>query len=157
MKDLLQALLFGLIPPQIPLTENGPPSKQATMEYRMAKLRWYRAVATALWVLILSLTLFIVWSTGMLPRTTGLAYAEDFKASTSEVSQKITSVEDAIAMLALDQLEARLMNNRRLQCEAIEADDAARKKTYAEIMQDLKLRYLKTEGRNWDQPECDAL
>lgn len=164
MNDLLRTMLFGLIPPELPMTTNGPPTAEETMTYRKSKRRWYRAVAAALWSLIISVGLFMAWAVGMIPRTTGLAYADDLKNAANEVTQKVAAVEQkmggvekALSDIALTQLENSLMNNRRLQCEAIKTNDSQRKATYAQIMQDLRTRYYRTEGVGWDQPGCEAL
>ena len=39
----------------------------------------------------------------------------------------------------------------------ISIDDAARKKTYADLMQELKHKYLVTQGTTWEEPDCGAL
>lgn len=157
MRDLLQMLLFGLIPPELPLATNGPPSAEETMTYRKAKRRWYRAVAVGLWSLIIAFGLSFSWAVGWFPRTSGLAFAEDMQKAATDVTDKISGLEQAVAAIAYDQLVSRLMVNRKLQCEAIEADDDSRKATYATIMQELKVRHLKTQGVAWDQPACDSL
>ena len=150
-------LLFGLIPPEIPWDDNGGPTKEAIMEYRKAKRRWNYAVATALWLMLSGGTVFTLWAVQLIPRTSGLAFAEEVRVAQQQVAQKIDGLDAIIGDLAQQQLETRLMENRRHQCQAIKDNDALRKETYANLMQELKTKYVKLTGGAWDEPECEAL
>lgn len=157
MQDFIKTLILGLLPPELPLNENGPPSKEDIVEYRKSKRRWYKVVALSLWTLLIGGTVFITWSMGAFSRFPGFAYAEDVHADVEGVSQKVSAVENLLSQLVNVQLEAQLLENRRQQCSAIKDDDAARKHTYATIMQELKDKHLKAHGVAWDEPDCEAL
>lgn len=156
MRDILMRLLFGLIPPELPMSGNGPPSPDEIVSYRKAKRRWNQAVAVGLWLALVATLTLSLWAAGRFPFGTP-AYAEDLEQFKTAQAQAQQITNQALQELLLGNLVARLMENRRQQCDAIRADDAARKKTYADIMQDLKASYRKTQGELWDEPSCDAL
>lgn len=75
----------------------------------------------------------------------------------AEVQQQVGALNDTVVAIALGQLTSDLMTARRYQCEAIAAGDQARKATYATLMQELKVRYLKLAKVAWDQPACGEI
>lgn len=157
MREFIRILLFGLIPPNHPYGVNGPPTKEDLLEYRNAKTSWYRSVAATLWVIMLTGGGFVLWSVGVLPRTTGFAYAEDVHSDVLRVVSEVSGIEETLDGLMMNQLESRLMENRRQQCVAIHDNDAERKKTYSQIMQELKQQHQEQQKAEWPEPNCDAL
>jgi hypothetical protein len=157
-KEFFKNLFTSLIPPDSPLgTESGVIPETEILAYRHARHRWSRGLSLSVILLWFGCLGFALWATGYVPKTTGFAYADHENATSQAFERKIDELASQAKDATVIQLEERLMDVRRRDCEAISQRNELAKDTYATLMVELRRRYYSLTQQPWEIINCDAL
>jgi hypothetical protein len=156
--------LFGLLPPEPPMSGNGPIPESEMIEYRHKRYRHYRNMTATVILLSLAVIFGSAWAAGLLYRGSGFAFADKVALEHNAIHDNLTVLEKnqnemrrLLMADAINSLEARLLDVRRRQCDAQAKGDTSRVTAYFDLLLELKHRYDLIAPAPWSPQDCSQI
>jgi hypothetical protein len=157
VESFFRWLLLGLKPPELP--QGREPTADELCKYRKYNSRWKRAIAYALWTILVCGSLHLLWGSGALTDWVGpgYAYAADVEKKAADLNGKVDLIASSLNRLVVSTLRSDMRETRRLHCLAKKDGNQTLAEKYWEDLDAMKEQFYEIMERDWAQPPCEDI